>query len=67
MKKKRDLKNDNLSSERERTFWERFLFDPYKYQVYFDTNTQNVQDKLVDALWPFIPENQLYLQKNDAE
>lgn len=42
MKKKRDFKNDNISSERERSFFERYVFDTYKYQSFFDTNTKNV-------------------------
>ncbi len=43
--KKRDFKTDNISSadlEKNRSFFQRFLFDPLKYQVYFDTTTEEV-------------------------
>jgi hypothetical protein len=43
------------------------MFDPLKYQAYFDTTTEEVQHKLIDAMWPFIPENQHHLIENDAE
>ena len=43
--KKRDFKTDNISSadlEKNRSFFQRFLFDPLKYQAYFDTTTVEV-------------------------
>jgi hypothetical protein len=60
MQAKRDYKSDNISSadvEKNKSFFQKWMFDPLKYQVYFDTNTAEVQHKLVDAMWPFIPEN----------
>ncbi len=57
----------SISSERPKTLVQRFIFDPYKYQSFFDTNTQEIKNKLIDALWPFIPENQHHLIENDAE
>lgn len=50
-------KTQSISSERPRNLFQRFVFDPYKYQTYFDTTTDEILKKLVDALWPFIPEN----------
>ncbi len=67
MQKKRDYKSDNISSEKSRTFFEKWVFDPFKYQTYFDTNTEEIMNKLLDALWPFFPENQHHLIENDAE
>lgn len=56
-RKQRDYKTDNISSEKSRTMFEKFVFDPLKYQVHFDTNTEEIKNKLIDALWPFLPEN----------
>lgn len=67
MAKKVDYKKANMSSERSRTFFEKYIFDAMKYQVFFDTNTEEIKNKLIDALWPFIPENQHHLIENDAE
>jgi hypothetical protein len=68
--KKKDYKNDNISSadiEKNKSFFQRYLFDPLKYQAYFDTTTAEIQNKLVDALWPFFPDKQHHLIANDAE
>jgi hypothetical protein len=42
-------------------------FDTYKYSAYFETNTDDIKTKLIDALWPFFPENQHHLVENDGE
>ena len=68
--KKRDYKTDNISSadfENNRSFFQRYIFDPLKYQAYFDTNEVEIYNKLRDALWPFFPENQHHLKQNDQE
>ena len=57
MARKVDYKKASMSSERSRTFFEKYIFDALKYQVFFDTNTEEIKNKLIDALWPFIPEN----------
>ena len=60
MQMKRDYKTDNISSadyEKNRSFFQRYLFDPLKYQAYFDTNTEQIKKTLIDALWPFFLEN----------
>lgn len=56
---KKDYKTDNISSAdaNKGSYFQRFLFDPMKYQKYFDTNTEEIKGKLFDALWPFSPEN----------
>lgn len=67
---KKDYKSDSISSadaNKDRSYFQRFLFDPLKYQKYFDTNTEEIKRKLVDALWPFSPENQHHLVLNDCE
>lgn len=66
-KKARDYKKDNLSSERAKNMFERYIFDIYKYQSFFDTTTDDIHNKLLDALWPFFPANQHHLIANDAE
>lgn len=38
--KKKDYKSDNISSadfDKNRSFFQRWVFDPLKYQAYFDT------------------------------
>mmetsp|Transcript_26023 Transcript_26023/g.25245 ORF Transcript_26023/g.25245 Transcript_26023/m.25245 type:complete len:87 (+) Transcript_26023:244-504(+) len=32
--------------------------------IYFDTNSLEIKDKIIDALWPFFPENQHFLVAN---
>ena len=58
-----------MSSEdqKPKNLFQRFIFDPYKHQTYFDTSTEDIKRSLIDALWPFIPENQHHLVENDAE
>ena len=58
-----------MSSEdqKPKNLFQRFIFDPYKHQAYFDTSTEDIKRSLIDALWPFIPENQHHLVENDAE
>lgn len=55
--KKRDFKNDSISSETSKTFTQKYIFDINKYTVYFETNTNEIKEKIIDALWPFFPEN----------
>ena len=45
------------TNERPKNLFQKYIFDPFKYQTYFDTNTDEIYHKLLDALWPFIPEN----------
>jgi len=33
------------------------VFDAYKHQSFFMASTQDIQEKLIDALWPFHPDN----------
>jgi hypothetical protein len=53
--------------EKNKSFFRRYLFDPFKYQVYFDTNEKEISHKIRDAIWPFFPENQHHLKVNDQE
>ena len=61
------MKNTSSTNERPKNLFQKYIFDPFKYQTYFDTTTDEIQHKLIDALWPFIPENQHHLIENDAE
>ena len=67
--KKSSDKNQSITNERQVNFLQKYNFDPLKYQEYFEVNTDMIQAKLVDGLWPFIPENQHYLinKKDDVE
>ena len=38
--------------------FQRWIFDSYKYQVYFNASTSEITEKLFDAVWPFHPETQ---------
>lgn len=49
--------NGSETNERPKNLFQKYIFDPFKYQTYFDTNTDEIYHKLLDALWPFIPEN----------
>jgi len=40
------------------TFFERWVFDSYKYQVYFNASTTEITEKMFDAIWPFLPGGQ---------
>lgn len=41
--KARDYKKDNISSDRAKNMFERYIFDIYKYQSFFDTNTEEIK------------------------
>ena len=56
--KGRNLANEAISSERKKTLFQRYIFDSYKYQIYFNTSTSEITSKLLNALWPFYPEDQ---------
>ena len=43
--------------EKKKSFFRRFIFDPFKYQAYFDTCENEIFNKIRDAMWPFFPEN----------
>lgn len=66
-KKLQNSKTSNLTNERKKTFVQTYIFDPYNYQQYFDVTESEILNKLLDALWPFIPENQHHLIKIDSE
>lgn len=38
--------------------FQQYIFDSYKYQVYFNISTSEIRDKITDALWPFHPDSQ---------
>ena len=70
MQTKKDYANDNISSadyEKTNSFFNRYIFDPLKYQAYFDATEAEIYHKIRDALWPFFPENQHHLKANDQE
>lgn len=52
------MASEAISSEKKKTLFQRYVFDSYKYQVYFNTSTLEILDKLKNALWPFHPESQ---------
>jgi hypothetical protein len=62
--KKRDIKNESISSEQPKSFLQRYIFDLQKYDVYFETTTVEIKNNVIDALWPFFPENQSFLHEN---
>lgn len=64
IKKKRDFSKENISSEVEKTYFQKFVFDSDKYSGWFQTNTKDIKSKVLDAFWPFEPEKKL---KNDEE
>lgn len=60
MQIKKDYANDNMSSadlEKNKSFFNRYIFDPLKYQAYFDATEAEIFHKIRDAMWPFFPEN----------
>jgi len=70
MQAKKDYASDNISSadyEKNKSFFNRYIFDPLKYQAYFDATEAEIFHKVRDALWPFYPENQQHLKANDQE
>ena len=70
MQTKKDYANDNISSadyEKNKSFFNRYIFDPLKYQAYFDATEAEIFHKIRDAMWPFFPENQHHLKANDQE
>ena len=34
------------------------MFDSYNYQSYFNTSTKEITSKLLNAMWPFHPDDQ---------
>ena len=56
--KGRNLANEAISSDRKKTLFQRYVFDSYKYQIYFNTTTNEITSKLLNALWPFHPDDQ---------
>ena len=54
----RGLGQEAISNERVPTFFQRWVFDSYKYQVYFNASTTEITEKLLDAIWPFLPGGQ---------
>ena len=67
---KKDIASDNISSadyEKNKSFFNRYIFDPLKYQAYFDATEAEIFHKIRDAMWPFFPENQHHLKANDQE
>ena len=70
MQAKKDYASDNISSadyEKNKSFFNRYIFDPLKYQAYFDATEAEIFHKIRDAMWPFFPENQHHLKANDQE
>ena len=70
MQTKKDYANDNISSadyEKNKSFFNRYIFDPLKYQAFFDATEAEIFHKIRDAIWPFFPENQHHLKANDQE
>jgi len=60
MQAKKDYASDNISSadyEKNKSFFNRYIFDPLKYQAYFDATEAEIFHKIRDAMWPFFPEN----------
>ncbi len=60
MQVKKDYANDNMSSadlEKNKSFFNRYVFDPLKYQANFDATEAEIFHKIRDAMWPFFPEN----------
>lgn len=53
----RNLGAEAMTNERIKTIFERYIFDSYKYQVYFNASTNEIAEKLFDAIWPFHPDN----------
>ncbi len=58
---------NSITNERQRSFWQKYVFDPFDYQSYFDVDEKDMIKNLIDAFWPFIPENQHHLVKIDSE
>lgn len=64
----RNLANECLSSRpRQKTYFQRYIFDTSKYQCYFNTSTNEFTVKLMDGLWPFLPDNQPKELKDEYE
>ena len=47
----------SLTNERQRSFFQIYIFDPFNYTTFFDVSTEDMVKNLADALWPFFPEN----------
>jgi len=67
MARKKAVLSISSDDQKPKNLFQRLVFDPYKYQSYFDTSTDDIKNRLIDALWPFFPENQHHLVENDAE
>ena len=60
------MANESIGSgQRKQTMFQRYVFDTYKYQVYFNASTDEILGKLMDGLWPFHPDNQPEKLVND--
>jgi len=35
--------------------FERYIFDVNKYTRYFNASSEEITEKLLDAMWPFLP------------
>jgi len=55
-----------MSSGHEKSFFQTYIFDHYKYAYFFNTNTKEVYDRLKDAMWPFFPQHQHHIIKPDG-
>ena len=54
--KGRNLGAESISSDRKKTYFQRYVFDSYKYQSYFNASTRDIIEKTYDAMWPFHPD-----------
>ena len=54
--KGRNLGSEAISSDRKKTYFQRYVFDSYKYQSYFNASTRDIIEKMNDAMWPFHPD-----------
>jgi len=54
--KGRNLGAESISSDRKKTYFQRYVFDSYKYQSYFNASTRDIIEKMKDAMWPFHPD-----------
>ena len=57
MQGKTNLGTASLTNERQRSFFQIYIFDPFNYTTFFDVSTEDMVKNLADALWPFFPEN----------
>jgi len=48
--KGRNLGAESISSDRKKTYFQRYVFDSYKYQSYFNASTRDIIEKTYDAI-----------------